>query len=198
MVAAEWPAYPIGPRDSIFAVGVTATRFAELESVLRFIFGTVFQLSLDDSTILVSKMGNEAAVTLIRQKMESAPIQSFVKDHVLHFLTGFGACKDARGHLMHSGLAWAGGADYNVFYKTTKQGRTLVAAPTLEELRAVADDIVHYIDYGRMLGNAINNASEEPTIFPASMFPWPNKPSAPAKLVFSSDPIAIRRESTPK
>lgn len=194
MVTAEWPPYPIGPRDSIFAVGVTATRFAELESVLRFIFGTVFQLGFDDSTMLASKMGNEATMFLVRQK--SASLDSIAKDHILHFLKGFDACKEARDHLMHSGLAWAGGTDHNYFYKTTKQGQTVGAAPTLKQLREVADDIVRYVEYGRMLGNAITNSCfEEVPIFPVSAFPWPDKPSAPTQLAFSADPIVNRRES---
>jgi hypothetical protein len=47
MAKSQWPPYPIGPRDSIFAMGVASIKFNELESVLRFIFGTVFGLRAD-------------------------------------------------------------------------------------------------------------------------------------------------------
>ena len=43
---AQTGAYPTGPKDSIFAMGVASIKWAELESVLHFMFGTIFDLDL--------------------------------------------------------------------------------------------------------------------------------------------------------
>ena len=61
---ADWPAYPIGPRDRIFAIGVVSTKFAELESAMRFLFSTVFGLDQEDGILIFAKIGNETAIDL--------------------------------------------------------------------------------------------------------------------------------------
>ncbi len=78
-----------------------------------------------------------------------------------------------------------------VLFKTTKTGNVVAIGLTLAELRAIADDIHTYCEYGRLLGNAINNMSSEPPAFPVSAFPWPDKPALPRKVVYKSDPIPL-------
>jgi hypothetical protein len=89
----NWPTYRIGPRDSIFAVGVASVNFAELETALQFVFGTAFDTGSEDATMLVSKMGAEATVILLRQKLPKTDWTDATKDLVEHFLKGFEVCK---------------------------------------------------------------------------------------------------------
>lgn len=189
--APDWPAYPTGPRDSIFAMGVASIKFAELEGVLHFIFGTVFGLDMDATTMIPAKIGNEAAVDLARRRLPAAGWTNPANDHIQHFLEGFGICLNNRNYLMHSELAWTGSAS-TVLFRTSKQGRTLGAVPTLAELRAVADEIHAYTLYGRAVGNAINVRLSDPPVFPVSAFPWPDKPAAPRELQYSPDPQPLR------
>jgi hypothetical protein len=185
--APEWPAYQTGPRDSIFALGVASTKFNELESSLRFIFGTVFDLNRDDTTMIAAKIGNEAVVILTRQKLPETGWPQQHQDDIAYFLKAFGICATNRDHLAHSAIAWII-ADKTILFKTTKQGTTHMAAPTLTELRLVADDMNTYSEYGRQLGNAINNRLWQPPVFPPSAFPWPDRPALPRSLDYSPDP----------
>jgi hypothetical protein len=186
-----WPAYQIGPRDSVFAIGVASTKFAELESVLWFIFGPVFELDMEASTMIPAKIGNEAAVDLIRRRLPEGGWQDAAKGDIEHFLAAFMICLENRNSLLHSALAWTG-TESTVLFKTSKQGKTHGAVPTLTELRAVADDMQTYIIFGRALGNAINNRRSEPPMFPESAFPWPEKPALPVPLRYSAEPQPLR------
>jgi hypothetical protein len=189
--SSEWPNYTIGPRDSIFAMGVASTKFTELEVMLWFIFGTVFNLDMDGSTMIPAKIGNEATKDLIDRRLLKLGWGEPAKGHVEHFLEGFNICLENRNYLVHSGLAWTGSPSI-VLLKTSKQGITQAAIPTLDELRAVADDIQAYTEYGRAVGNAINNNLSGHPVFPVSVFPWPHKPVLPRRLRYSSDPQPLR------
>jgi hypothetical protein len=199
----DWPSYPIGPKEGVFAIGVASTKFTELESILSFLFGTVFGMVRDDATMIVSKIGNEAAVALMQQKIirrpseeerdaPPTPLQEQAADHLAHFIKAFNVCLENRNHLMHSGLAWTGTIGDPILFKTTKQGRTHASAPTLDELRGVADDIHRYCDYGRAIGNAINLRLSDPPIFSGAVFPWPDKSPLPRSLRYTQDAIPRR------
>ena len=191
----KWPAYSTGPQDSIFALGVASSKFAELESVLQFIFSTIFQLESDHGQMMFSKIGSEAVLDLNRRAMPSAEIlksprlPTGVIADVEYFLDGFELCLKNRNHLMHSNFAWN---TEPILYKTTKKGQTQIALPTLRELRQIADDMYAFSLYGRLLGNAINNRKFEPPIFSDAIFPWPDRPPLPQELRYSSGPQALR------
>ena len=168
----EWPAYRIGPRDAVFAIGVASTNFTQLESVLSFIFGTVFDLDMDASTMMPAKIGNEAAVDLIRRRLPQGAWGEPAKGHILHFLDAFNICLENRNSLLHSVLAWTGSPS-TVLFKTSKQGKTHGSVPTLEELRAVADAMHTYTNFGRALGNWINNHRSDLPVFPTRHSHYP-------------------------
>ncbi len=108
----KWPTYPTGSHDSIFALGVASSKFAELESILQFVFSTIFQLSLEHGPMVVAKLGNEAALDLARRAMLTAEILQTpslpptVTADVEYFLKGFDLCLKNRNHLMHSNFVW--------------------------------------------------------------------------------------------
>lgn len=179
----KWPAFPIGPRDSIFAMGVVSLQFNALEVTLRAIFGTVFRLMPDEQTMICTKIGSRAVVTLIEQKLPKTGWCESHQDGVAHFIKAFSICVENRDHLAHSELAWA---EETVLIKRTRQGQTVIAAPTLDELRAVADDMHVYCGYGFALVNAINLSFVDPPPFPSSFFPWPDKPALPRRMDYKS------------
>jgi hypothetical protein len=187
---AEWPAFQLGPRESVFAIGVASVKCVELESVLYFLFATTFGMHTDDATMIVAKVGTEAATGLMRQRLLATEWDEKTQDAIGHFLKAFGICAYNRNQLMHSNLAWS--SDATLFFQTTKQGRTKIANPTLAKLRRVAEDINTYVLYGRSLGNAINAASADVPI-PANAFPWPEKPALPEPLDYSSESRPITK-----
>lgn len=81
-----------------------------------------------------------------------------------------------------------------VLYKTSKQGNTIMAAPKLTELQAVADDMNVYVHYGRQLANAINNDINGIPIFALGEFSLPHKPHEPHKLDYTSDPRPLPKD----
>jgi hypothetical protein len=185
----HWPKYPIGPRDSIFAMGVASVKYAELESILTFMFKTIFYIEINPGNMIASKIGAEACADLIVQELENLPWPENIKELVNHFIKGFRICQLNRNHLMHSDLAWIA-IPKTILFKRTKQGSTHTAAPTIEELRQVADDMHVYSEFGRALANHINNSTCDPPPFPASAFPLPDRPAPPQSMSYSPIPPA--------
>jgi hypothetical protein len=185
----DWPIYKIGHRDSIFALGVASINYTELESVIEFLFATVFEIGIDAARMILARIGNEASLALMEQQLEHAEWAPMVKDKFSHFVKAANICGTNRHELLHSELVWD--LETPILFKTTKRGRIHSAAPTLDELRGVADDIHALSAYGRSLGNAINNryASHPPIL--GEPFPRPDKPVLPKRLEFAPGPRTI-------
>jgi hypothetical protein len=187
----DWPEYAVGPKDSLFAIGVASSNFARLEMVMQFIFASVLDLTIQNSEMISAKIGAEATVILTRQKLATLDWAEDTKDRVRHFLRGFDICLENRNHLMHSEASWLMGTyetDKTFLFKQTKKGEIRAASPKLPVLRNVADSMQVYIHYGRRLGNWINNHSTNPPAFPDAVFPLPDKPALPPNLDYSPDP----------
>ena len=187
----EWPSYTIGPKESLFAIGVASAKFAELESVIEFIFGTVFGIGMNAATLIVAKIGSGTALGLMEKQLPQLEWSDDIKDRVEHFFKGIKICTDNRNQIVHSNLAWTGANQKTVLYKTSKNGNVTASAQTAEQLRACADEINTYCVFGRQLGNAIGNSSTSPPAFPASAFPLPDKCPLPRPLEFQSDSIPL-------
>ena len=48
----KWPAYPIGNRQSIFALGIASIKYAELESVFTLIFALATEIPSRSATMI--------------------------------------------------------------------------------------------------------------------------------------------------
>ena len=154
-IADDWPEYAVGPKDSLFAIGVASSNFVRLETILHFIFATVLDLTQENSEMITSKLGAEAVVNLTRQTLDKLSWTPDTKDRVLHFLKGFEICLANRNHLMHSEISWLMGTyetEKTFLFKTTKKGEFHMAAPKLPELRRVADSMMIFTHYGRRFG----------------------------------------------
>ncbi len=184
-IADDWPEYAIGPKDSLFAIGVASSNFTQLETVMQFIFASVLDLTIENSEMISAKIGAEATVILTRQRLAALTWEEHIKDRVLHFLRGFDICLENRNHLMHSEISWLAGThktEKTFLFKRTRKGELHLAAPKLEQLRQIADSMMIFTHYGRGLGNWINNNSTKPPTFPDAVFPLPDKPALPQAL----------------
>jgi hypothetical protein len=181
----DWPPYSIGPKDSIFALGVICVKFVELESIFQFIFGTIMRFDVDQTRVVAAKFGTEPALQMSRDCLSETGWPDDAKDRVQHFLSAMKICADNRNVLMHSHVAWRFG-DKTVLFKRARSGSDLVLETTLAQLRQVADEMNVFCGFGRNLGNAINNTLEEVPVYPVSVFKWPAKPALPLKLEYTA------------
>lgn len=134
-----WPKYQVGPRESIFALGVVGVKYAQLEFALTRIFATTLGISLDLGSMLMPKMTNYIRLRLLRERLPSCLWSAEVQDMVLHFVQAFEICAENRNLLMHSNIA-SMSQDAIILYKTNRDGRTVLCNPELRELRQVADE----------------------------------------------------------
>jgi hypothetical protein len=193
MTDPQWPSYPVGSHDVIFALGVASHNYTELESSLVFIFATALGIPHELATMIHARVGSEACVHLIEQVLPPKTIMGPpTRDEVeiRYFIKGFQACNLNRAHLAHSSTSPMIPESWGApLFKTSKAGKVTMAMPELRELRQVADDIHAYHVYGRALGNAINARSVGLSIF---AFPWPDRPPPPHKLEYTSEPRPAR------
>jgi hypothetical protein len=54
-ISDDWPEYAVGPKDSLFAIGVASSNFTALEAVMQFIFATVLDLTIENSEMISAK-----------------------------------------------------------------------------------------------------------------------------------------------
>ena len=101
----KWPQYAIGPREAIFSLGMMSINFAELSSILEYIFALIFDIDLDGSRIIVSKIGAENSMELASRRLNAANKIIDEHDLIRHFLVGYKISKDNRNQFMHSELA---------------------------------------------------------------------------------------------
>jgi hypothetical protein len=184
----HWPAYPVGPKDSIFAIGVVSIKFAELERALHFLFGTVFGIGMDGTKTIVAKVGSATCSQILSLQLPTVEWPTQYRADVDYFISAFDICLENRNQLIHSQISVLS-SDHTILSKLSKKGTSIMAAPKLAELRRVADDINTYCIYGRALGNSINLASASTP--PAFAFPWPSRPPLPHKMNYSSEPLRL-------
>src|SRR5580704_2390372 len=131
----HWPNYLTGPKDSISAMGVVSINFAELESVFVFMFATILKMAHDTATQIVAKVGAGSCLQLMNQVLETDDWTENIRNEVGYFAKGLATCMENRNHLMHSNLSWFGGDNATVLFKTSKQGRTIMAVLKTADLQ---------------------------------------------------------------
>jgi len=184
--ASAWPSYPIGPRESVFALGVVSVNYASLEFVLGAVFANVTGLTMNAATSLLPNISNHIRLQVMRDALSVIAWPTTVKGGITHFTNGFEILAENRNLLMHSNLV-AGVNDRIALYKSNRRGETILTVIDPEELRRVADDMMAYRGYGSILANLIASPS---TLRPAIL---PPKPPLPRKLNYSSQPQRSNR-----
>jgi hypothetical protein len=191
----NWPAYTTGPEDSIFALGVITTNYAQLEFAVYAVFTSILGLESEVSSRLMYKTAPEMRDKLMREVLPTRDWPDHVKDLVQHFIEAHKVCYENRNKIAHSNL-FSLSPDAIILSKTNRDGKTVLANPLLSELRQVADDMKAYFDYGLWLSNMINLEvlGLKPMEGDRWYRSWPQKPPPAKPLEYTSDPRPIRRQ----
>ena len=149
----DWPAYQIGPKDSIFALGVVSVNYARLEFAVHAMFATILGIGGALSYRLMYKISPEMRDKLMREMLPTRHWPKPVHDRASYFIEAHKICYENRNKLMHSNLI-SGSDQAIVLYKIGRDGRSTLTNPTLGELRQVADDMNKLFDYGLWLSES--------------------------------------------
>jgi hypothetical protein len=172
-----WPHYLPGPKNHLVALGAITLSYGYLESLFQFLFGEVAKMTLEQVNAIFYRLPNTNRVNMMRELLTASTLPTNIKELTSDFLKAFELCVEARNGLMH---ARSGGVVHGrcrdeqgfVFTKTTKAGKHLRCAPSLSDLRAVADSMEANALFAVKLASAINrarvlNLPKESTWFPS-------------------------------
>jgi hypothetical protein len=185
MIETPWPAYDVGPHESIFALGIASANYARLEAAFVFLFAKVFGITNDQAWVRLAKTRNPDRIRLIREKLKGLAWPDETRNRVADFIEAFKILVHNRNHLDHS--AFAELPDATIIYKYDPRDgkKTQLVEVTLPELRQIADDMRTYYDYGLSFGNLIDPAGGLNTCLRST---WPDQPPLPQRLNYKSRP----------
>jgi hypothetical protein len=194
----EWPAYPVGPKDSIFALGVVSVNYARLEFAVYGMFTSILGLEPEVGRKLMYKTTPEMRDRLMRETLPTRQWASNVVELAQHFICAHKICYENRNKLAHSSLH-AMSPDAIILVKAGRDGKGTLANPMLAEFQKVADDMHIYFEFGLWLSNMISSEilganSKLSLIRPGdrAYSTWPGKPPLPIPLEYTSDLVPIR------
>lgn len=155
---AQWPSpnYDVGSHSFIHALGVISATYNQLE----FQFMRIFQLySLMPPLASVQAfliLTNESRITILRLSVDNSHHPRRIKTRALRFVDGFFACTQNRNILMHSETVpiIRNDATQEVQFKKLSKRPPFVQnifAPSLEDLRKVADSTQAFQQFGNNL-----------------------------------------------
>jgi hypothetical protein len=182
--APKWPAYPAGPHDSTYALGVVSINFANFERTQIWMLAAVGAMPEEAARMVHARVGATTCMELTKQiiaKRINWPGEPI--DRVNHFIAASRILITNRNLLMHSVMTegWQGNA---ALYRTSRKGEPQMLSASLEQIRSVPDDLVAYFNFGWMLANRIAvvflNASLQ--VGDAVVHAWPDKPPLPVLL----------------
>ena len=122
----NWPKYPTGAKDSIFALGVISSNYAQLEFAVYAIFTTLLGLESEVSSSLMYKTSPEMRDKLMREVLPTRNWPENVKDLVQHFIEAHKICYENRNKVAHSNLHSLS-PDAIILAKVSREGRTTLA-----------------------------------------------------------------------
>lgn len=177
-----WPAYDIGPHDSVFALGVASVNYARLEFAFGFIFAKILNITNSQAWEILAKIrNNHKRLKRMRTALDELNWPDDTKNRVTHFMKAFKILADNRNLLDHSNVFSDTDAP-TTLYKSDDKGNTIHTVVALDELRQVADDMMHYFDYGLRFGNSIGPTGEVGTLLHSV---WPDQLPLPQKLNYT-------------
>ena len=140
-----------------------------------------------------ARLGPEMRDAMMRQALPFRGWLSPPADLAFRFIEAHKICYENRNKLMHSNIV-TNSERAIVLYKTGRDGKTMLANPTLKELRQVADDMNTYTEFGMWVSNmiAFNLLGLTPRPGDRAFHAWPDKPPLPIPLEYTSDPTPIR------
>jgi hypothetical protein len=158
----KWPEYLPGQPDYILVVGVISLNYGRMENMFRYLFSIVTRMNEIQVAAIFERMPNNIRQTVLAEVMSQTTLPDKLKDRVKHFIDGFKICADNRHDLMHSRpggtfTSQSRGIRGLLFTKFSKSGKELMCAPSLPELREVADDLHEYATFGGEVAGEVRN-----------------------------------------
>lgn len=201
----KWPEYLPGPPDYILVLGVIALNYGRMENMFRYLFSTVTRMNEIQVAAIFQRMPNNIRQTVLAEVMAQTTLPDKLKERVNHFIGGFKVCAENRHDLMHSRpggtfTSRSRGIRGLLFTKVSKAGKELSCAPSLTDLREVADDIHEYARFGGDVASEIRNflaCREGGDETPFWRVPLKSKPRKPAALRWQS-PNTLIQPSPPQ
>jgi hypothetical protein len=193
----RWPTYYNAPYQSIpktdaHAIGVIALNYGTLELALRHIFLLVGNLNIEQLNATFNRLSNDARIKAAKELLATRDYPHDLNDLVLNFLDGYMECAERRHSIMHSHHAgahiWSDEMPATILSRMSRQGQqTLFYADTIS-LRAMADEIWEYIQFGNQIIVALLEPSRRTSL-----------PSAPTLSVRPAWlPVLSGKEPEPK
>ena len=136
----DWPSYQVGPKSTVFALGVVSVNYARLEYAVLGMFQVILGLDNVAGPRLMFKLSNETRDKMMREMLPTWPWPGNVHDLCWHFIKANKICYENRNLLMHSNLV-SGSEQAIVLYQTRRDGKLALAQPTLKTLHRIADDM---------------------------------------------------------
>jgi hypothetical protein len=160
--ADSWPEYLDGRKESIFALGVITLNYGFLENIMGCVFAAATGIDPGKSEIIFQKIRNDVRGSIIRQSLP-AEWPADIVGCVEHFLKGYDACALNRHDVMHSHSGGTyvppSGEAAAILSKHTRAGRVVCCAPSVAELREIADAMNTFGLYGAHLSAAMQTAA---------------------------------------
>ena len=159
--SAEWPRYEAGRTDYIFALGVLAANFNRLEGFLRLHFSLHIRVPADAVDHLFAKLDNTDRLKQISLNLTEMPYTSRQKSAVEYFMRGYTICAQNRNILLHAQALPVtevrSKRERVIFFKTSKNAPYLTSRymPSIAQIKAVADSMNAFADYGQQVGDLI-------------------------------------------
>lgn len=196
MASRKWPQYEVGREDYIFALGVLAANFNELEGVLSLQFSMNVRIPYAAKVLIFKRADNAQRIRIIQgclsitawnHRDHPLPYNKAEKAAIEHFLRGYAICAENRNILLHSEAVPVGKKNRIAFYKDSKKPPHWPNkyAPSIASFRAIADSMRTFSEYGSDLALVLRDCywiQEELGLTPIRR-PLPYRPRLPKVLV---------------
>ena len=153
-IAPRWPTYDVAPEDSVYALGVVSINYVRFERTHVWMLSAVAKMSEEQAAIITARTNASERVKLIETFFDRRDWPSEVATPIKHYLKATNLLIQNRNVLIHSNMI-TGTENRIAIYSLSKQGRHSLFQATLEQIRAVADGLEIYFNFGRDLANYI-------------------------------------------
>jgi hypothetical protein len=170
----RWPIYEVAPEDSVYALGVVSINYARFERTHVWMLAAVANMAEDQAAIITARTSSSERAKLIETFFDRREWPSETATAIRHYLRAMGVLIQSRNVLIHSNMV-RGTENRTAIYSLSKKGRHSVFQATLEEIRAVADGLETYFNFGLSLANyiatEIHDMAREAGMFVVSQVP---------------------------
>lgn len=178
-----WPRYQTGYHDSMHALGVVSVNFANFERAVTWILAAVAKTSEDDARVIQLRDGTTACAAKIEKASRARAWSGIPDDRVRHFVAAMKILIENRNLLMHC-VVIPGPNDSSTLYRMSKRGDRQMVQTTIDQIRAVADDLHCYFEFALALANciAVKVDGADQQVGTIVFHDWPEEPPTPTPL----------------